>query len=181
MGKKSRKTTKAKAAHSSPSPSPLDSSTQNQLFSLISTLNLSLDSVPRDSLLSTLQLVLNLPDDTPIPLANLDPLTLLHALKVKYTMKGKQTWWWVFDDSLSTIGSILDSEGYVVVDDFYDTTNLLNDVSTKYKAGLLPTKGGENARGSAAVTFAHCITNCFDRLHVHPRPTACSSLRSSQA
>jgi hypothetical protein len=57
-------------------------------------------------------------------------------------MKGKKAWWWVFDDSLSTIGSILDDEGYVVVDDFYDTSTLLSDVSSKYKAGLLPTKGG---------------------------------------
>jgi len=61
---------------------------------------------------------------------------------VKYTLKGKQVWWWVFNDSLSALGSILDSQGYAVVDDFYDTSTLRSDVLAKYKAGQLPTKGG---------------------------------------
>ena len=68
MGKKSRKSkansssvpapTPAPAPTSASPPSSLDTFAKSQLFSLISTLNLSLDAVPRDELLLTLQTVM---------------------------------------------------------------------------------------------------------------------------
>ncbi|GMH95648.1 hypothetical protein TrVE_jg13886 [Triparma verrucosa] len=116
---------------------------------LISTLPIRLTpSKPQPSNLlpSVLPLVLPLGETLPPP-TSLPPAYhpwLLTALKVKYTLKGKQSWWTIFNDSLQTISSHLHTEGYCVIDDFLTLEHgslIAEEVKRAYTNGKLPDLG----------------------------------------
>lgn len=42
----------------------------------------------------------------------------LRMLKMKYTLLGKEEWWWLFDDTLEAIGKCLTRDSFCVLDGF---------------------------------------------------------------
>ena len=42
----------------------------------------------------------------------------LQALKAKYSMLGKEEWWWIFDDTLARVGELLRRDHFCILDGF---------------------------------------------------------------
>lgn len=64
----------------------------------------------------------------------------LTHLRNFYSLKGKDEWWWIFDDSLTSIGSLLTSRAYVILDSFLpspQSSSLREEVSALRRSGLL--------------------------------------------
>lgn len=77
----------------------------------------------------------------------------LAALRAKYYHVDRGEWWWVFDDSVYTIATLLRDNAYVVVDGFFSTSgtskeesccrasDLKAEIQAKWQAGLLSERG----------------------------------------
>ena len=144
MGKKSKK--KATSAPGTSAKSVDDAAIMAQLASLpISSLRPP--SVPPTSpnlLPQVLSRVIALGETLPPALPEAEADWLTTALKVKYSLKGKQPWWWIFDDSLAAIEAELRDRSYSVLDDFLTMDHaraVAEDVKKAHAKGKLSSLG----------------------------------------
>ena len=106
MGKKSKKKASSAPGKSAAAKSVDDAAIMAQLATL-SISSLWPPSVPPTApnlLPQVLSRVITLGETLPAALPEVEADWLITALKVKYSLKGKQPWWWIFDDSLAAIG-----------------------------------------------------------------------------
>lgn len=134
MGKKGRRKRNSDSAKAEPSIRD-----KNGISELVDSLGLTLTSSAQD-LMGTLSEVLKTEDDEVSSHLDKDR-KCLDAVKVKYCLKGKREWWWVFEDSLDCVGRLLERDGYAIVDNFFDTKLLREDVGRMYNCGRLDQKG----------------------------------------
>ncbi|GMI30463.1 hypothetical protein TeGR_g14306 [Tetraparma gracilis] len=74
----------------------------------------------------------------------------LTCLRSKNILQGNPNFWWVYDECLSYIGDLLTTNGYAVIDGFFNgdnsegskTSKFRDEVKGAYEAGKLPEIGG---------------------------------------
>jgi hypothetical protein len=82
----------------------------------------------------------------------------IDALRLKYTLLGKEEWWFIMDECLEEIGKTLLEKDYVMVDWFMTASRVLalnKDVRKVYESGKLRLGVLAGGKSGSSLTYTH--------------------------